>query len=172
MLQPAAHVGRRRNKYLLCSLFSHVVFAVGIYKFAPAKLAVVKRGNERLSGCDIGCKGNIVNIAKTEQAFLSLGDLLGGVGASEIEYEVYLVKGNSGGYLLCSAGAACEEGFYFKSGSVCDVLAGRMGCEKMVAAENCAIRNAKLSHEFFFVVFGNNSYIHYVSFLSQDDSDL
>ena len=95
MLQPAARVERRRNKYLLCSLFSHVVFAVGIYKFAPAKLAVVKRGNERLSGCDIGCKGNIVNIAKTEQAFLSLGDLFCGVGASEIEDEVDLVERNA-----------------------------------------------------------------------------
>ena len=125
---------------------------------------MIKRGNERLGGSDVGSKGNVMNIAKAKQTFLCLGNLFGGVGASEIENEIDLIKGNSGGYLFGTSRASGKKRLDFKSGGISDVLAGCVGCKQMMSAENSAICDAKLSHKFFFVIFGNDSYINIFSF--------
>ena len=117
---------------ILSSLFSLIVLAARIDELAPAELSLIESGNESLCSSDIGSKRYVVNIAKAKQTFLCLRDLFCRVGASEIEDQIYLVKGNSGRYLFGSARATRKEGFYLKSGSVRNILTGSVCCKKVM----------------------------------------
>ena len=65
-----------------------------IDKLAPVKTAAVERHNEHLCGCNIGCDGNVVYVAKAKQTHLCLGRSFRGVGRTEIEDEVDLIIGD------------------------------------------------------------------------------
>ena len=155
---------RRFLSYLLnSSLLFLIVFAHRVDKVAPVEAARLKSRDHDLGRREVGSDRNIIYVAESEQSVSDVGGLLGDLGASEIEYEVYLVVGDSGDYLLHTAGAAGKEGLYVKTRRIRDIATCRIGCENVMTAENSAISDTELRHKLFFVIVCDDCNIHILS---------
>jgi len=155
----------------LSSALFLIVVAGRIDELTPVEIAVAKSGYKRLCGSDIGRQRDVIKVTKTEQTCFCLAGCLLAICASEIEDEVDLIICYSGCNLLDAARASCKEGFDIESGCFSYVFSGCVSCANMVATENSAISNAKLRHQFFFIVFSNDCDFHsfpplYVRFVS------
>ena len=134
--------------------------------FAPVKVAAFKRVDKRLGGSDIGCNGNVVNVAQAQQV-----DVVRLVGlcvqrVAEEDEQVYLVAGNAGGELLVAALRSAQKTLYVKPGSLCDQFSGGAGGAYFMVAQNTAVCDTELNHKLLFRIVSNKCYIQDCSLLS------
>ena len=79
-----------------------------VEKIAPIKVAAFKCMDKCLCGCNIGCNGNIVHVAKAKQGgIVRAGVLVHRV--TEEKQKVDFVAGDSGSDLFATAVASAEE---------------------------------------------------------------
>lgn len=154
-------------RLLLSALFAAIVFGNGIDDLAPVEITVIERANQNLCSCDISGNGDVMNVAKAQKVALHLAVIGIGRGIAEEEQKIYLVVRNAGCYLLRSAVFTEEESLDLKSGSVGYVLTCAACGTKGMAAECTAISDAKLCHQFLFLIISNNSYFHFNSLARQ-----
>lgn len=127
---------------------------------SPIEVASFETVDKDFTGCDIGCNRNAVHIAKAKQV-----DIVGFVGLaaeriSEKEQEIDLVIAYSCSNLLGTAGRSGHIFLYRKTGCLFYNFTGSTGSTQRMSAENAAVCNAKLNHQFFFRVVRNQRNIH------------
>ena len=75
----------------------------GIYQHSPIEVASVERGYQHLGGCDVGCNGNVVEIAKAEKLVVNGAGRCGGASVLEVQKHVNFVVSYAGSHLLLAA---------------------------------------------------------------------
>ena len=99
----------------------------GIYQHSPIKVASLKGGNKCFCGCDVGCNGYVVKIAKAEKLVVDCSRSRGRTSISEVQKYVNLVIGYAGSYLLLAALFTGHEFVYLKSCGIGDVFCSCSG---------------------------------------------
>jgi hypothetical protein len=80
-------------------------------------------------------------------------------GITQHNYQIYLIVGAAGRYLLLAA-CSGQQTVNIKTGSIGYHFAGGAGCKDVVLGQDSAISYAELDHKLFFAVFGNQGYVH------------
>ena len=128
-------------------------------KFTPIKVAAFESMDKCFSGSNVGCNGNIVNIAKAKKScIVRIRVLVHRI--TEEKEKVDLVAGDSGSDLFTAAMASAEKTGNFKSGCIGNKFSSSGSGAEFVFAEYSAIGNAELDHEFFFGILCDNCNIH------------
>jgi hypothetical protein len=143
--------------------FSFAVhLGIRVYKFAPVKVAAVESADEDFGGRQVCRDGDVVNVAEAEQiGVVAVGFGVGSrQGVAEEKQQVYLIVGYAGNELLSPADLAGKQLFYLEPGRAFDVFPGSSGRAEAVLRQDTAIGDAELSHQFFFAIVCNYSYIH------------
>ena len=76
-----------------------------VNKISPVKVSAFKRVDKCLCGCNIGCNGNIMNVAKAEKGVvIRIRVLIHRI--TEEKKKIYLIAGNAGSNLFTAPVAA------------------------------------------------------------------
>ena len=84
----------------------------------------------------------------------------GGAGVAEVQEHVDLVVSDTGSDLLLAALLTREQTLDIQSGRFGNVLGGNAGRTQIMLAQNTAVGDTELSHQFFFQVMCNDRNLH------------
>ena len=77
-------------------------------KIAPVEIAALKSMNKSFGGCNVGCNGDVVYVAKAQKGcVIRIRVLIHGI--TEEKKKVNFIAGDSGSDLLTAAVASAEE---------------------------------------------------------------
>ena len=131
--------------------------------FTPLEVSPVQRLDQELCSCQIRCKRNVVNIAEADDVvdvrlvFFAVAE-----GIAKENNEVDLVVLDLRTDLLLTAKVPCQE---LVNGKVGDLFhkASCGSCRiQIMSAQNAAICNAEILHQFLFCIMCNDRNVHVI----------
>lgn len=132
----------------------------GVYNIPPVQVAVFQGVDHGLGRSDVGGVGDVVHIAKAQQTGLVRLGGLGADGVAEVQQQVDLIAGNARGDLLVAALAARHKAGDVQAGRLRNQLARGAGGAQAVTAQDSAVSDAELDHQFLFGVVSDQCDIH------------